>query len=146
MGDERHAEPVGGDGRHELGADRRAAHREHDDALHRPVAVRQRHGACDASGLSHLAREGGDPAEHVPGVDPAQDGRVVQGDRLVELRRRVRLVSVALLATPGLLVRVLVAKEVPRVHGRPQLGTPEAASERPSASSASTSAGERAST
>ena len=90
-----------------------------------------------------LPRQAHHPPQHVLRIDPGADRGVVKGDRLVEGRRRGRLVSV-LLAPPGFLVRVLVAEEVAGVHG--QAATPEAAIERPSLSIASTSAGERAST
>ena len=148
MDDERDPQPLPRRGGDQLGADRRAAHRQHDDRVHVPESVIRREGGRDLAGLGQLARHLGDLAEHVVGVDPPQRGRIVEGHRVLEQRRAAVVALLGGIGTAGLLVGVLVAEEVAGVHqlAAAARGCSAAAMRRPSASSAVTSSGDRAST
>ena len=139
---QRHAQPLPGNCRHQLGADRRPTHGEHDDMVHIGVAIVEAQRRTQSSGFRELTRQVHDPPEHVLRVDPLAGRRVVQGDGLLE-QRRTLVVAVALgrrIGTPGLFVRVLVAEVVAGIHAYVA-----PAMTRPSESSVSTSPGERAS-
>ncbi len=135
----------GGD---QLGADGGAPHRQHDHGVDVAEGGGKLRGRRHPAGLRQLARHGRDLREHVLRIDPAQRCGVVEGDRLLE-QRRARAVRVVLGIRPArLLVGILVAEEVACVHqvAAAALGRSAPAIRRPSASSASTSPGERAST
>jgi hypothetical protein len=144
---QRDAEPIAGGRGNELRADRGAAHREDDDRVHVCVPVRQLHGAGDAARLRQLTRKPRHAAEHVLGVDALERRRIVEGDRVLEQRRRVAVGRVLGLGAGGLVVGVLVAEEVAGIHQRTAAAGRSAPAMRlPSARSVSTSSGDRAST
>jgi hypothetical protein len=100
---------------------------------------------CRLARAGQLARQVTDPGQHPAPVDPGQDRRRIQGDGLLHLGRYVRVeLFLVLGASPGLLVGILVAEEVAGVSHAG--ATAASAIRRPSSRSASTSAGERAST
>ncbi len=148
MNDQRDAEPLPCRRSDELGADGRAAHGQHDHGIDvAEPSVRLERGR-HVPGLCQLSRHLGDLAEHVVGVDPLPGGEIVEGHRLLEQRRALVLPLLGGIRAAGLLIGVLVAEEVACVHqlAAAARGCSAAAMRRPSASRASTSSGDRAST
>ena len=139
MHDERHPQPVARRRGDELRADGRAAHGQHDDGIDVGVALVEADRCGDASRLGELGRQGGNPTEHVLGIDAPQRGRVIQRDRILEERGAVAVFMWVGIRSPGLLVGVLVAEEVAGIHQRrrrPAIvsGLPREAPGRPRAS------------
>ncbi len=148
MHDQRNAQPIPCRGGHQLGADRRSAHRQHGHEVDVAVGLVERHRSRYPARLRQLAGHGGDPRQHPLRIDPGQDRRVVQRDRLVERWRTVVVRGLGGVRAPGLVVGLAVAEVVAGVHQAPAApaGCAAPARRRPSASSASTSSGDRAST
>ena len=145
LDDERDAQARAGGAGDQVCTDRGSAHPQHDDQVHVAVPGIQGQACGCLASTGQLTGQVADPGQHPAPVDPGQDGRRVQGDGLIGLERRVRVELVFLFgAAPGLLVGILVAEEVARVG---HAGAAAASAiRRPSSRSASTSAGERAST
>jgi hypothetical protein len=148
MDDQGDPQPLAGGRGHELGADRRAAHRQDQDRIHLAEPWIRLHGLRHAPRLGELPRQLGDLVEHALGIDALQRLRVVERDGLLEQRRALALAADLVLRTPArFLVGVLVAEEVAGVHQpAATFGRSAPAIRRPSARRAWTSSGERAST